>query len=160
MLKAIIGAIVVILSVSIGAKCSDVYKKRVEFYMLLSDLNADLKRNLAFRRESVCNIIDNEKYRATFFDLYEALQQGKRGNKVNYSACLPEFLTDEQKQRLISYFGEIGKNDSDAEEKYIVYNEKIISDELEQCRIELKKYKNMGGKLGLSFGLIIFVLIL
>ena len=48
MLKAIIGAIVVILSVSIGAKCSDVYKKRVEFYMLLSDLNADLKRNLAF----------------------------------------------------------------------------------------------------------------
>ena len=156
MLKAIIGAIVVILSVSIGAKCSDVYKKRVEFYMLLSDLNADLKRNLAFRRESVCDIIDNEKYRATFFDLYEALQQGERGNKVDYSAC----LTDEQKQRLISYFGEIGKNDSDAEEKYIVYNEKIISDELEQCRIELKKYKNMGGKLGLSFGLIIFVLIL
>lgn len=160
MLKAIIGAIVVILSVSIGAKCSDVYKKRVEFYMLLSDLNADLKRNLAFRRESVGNIIDNEKYRAAFFDLYEALQQGERGNKVNNSACLPVFLTDEQKQRLISYFGEIGKNDSDAEEKYIVYNEKIISDELEQCRIELKKYKNMGGKLGLSFGLIIFVLIL
>lgn len=160
MLKAIIGTIVVILSVSIGAKCSDVYKKRVEFYMLLSDLNADLKRNLAFRRESVGNIIDNEKYRATFFDLYEALQQGKMGNKVDYSAYLPAFLTDEQKQRLISYFGEIGKNDSDAEEKYIVYNEKIISDELEQCRIELKKYKNMGGKLGLSFGLIIFVLIL
>ena len=126
MLKAIIGTIVVILSVSIGAKCSDVYKKRVEFYMLLSDLNADLKRNLAFRRESVGNIIDNEKYRATFFDLYEALQQGKRGNKVNYSDCLPAFLTDEH----------------------------------EQCRIELKKYKNMGGKLGLSFGLIIFVLIL
>lgn len=160
MLKAIIGTIVVILSVSIGAKCSDVYKKRVEFYMLLSDLNTDLKRNLAFRRESVGNIIDNEKYRAAFFDLYEALQQGERGNKVDYYACLPAFLTDEQKQRLISYFGEIGKNDSDAEEKYIVYNEKIISDELEQCRIELKKYKNMGGKLGLSFGLIIFVLIL
>ena len=119
MLKAIIGTIVVILSVSIGVKCSDVYKKRVEFYMLLSDLNADLKRNLAFRRESVGNIIDHEKYRA---------QQGERGNKVNYSACLPAFLTDEQKQRLISYFGEIGKNDSDAEEKYIVYNEKIISD--------------------------------
>ena len=160
MLKAIIGTIVVILSVSIGAKCSDVYKKRVEFYILLSDLNADLKRNLAFRRESVCNIIGNEKYRAAFFDLYEALQQGERRNKVDYSAYLPAFLTDEQKQRLISYFGEIGKNDSDAEEKYIVYNEKIISDELEQCRIELKKYKNMGGKLGLSFGLIIFVLIL
>ena len=77
MLKAIIGAIVVILSVSIGAKCSDVYKKRVEFYILLSDLNADLKRNLAFRRESVGNIIDNEKYRAVFFDLYEALEKGE-----------------------------------------------------------------------------------
>ena len=160
MLKAIIGAMVVILSVSIGAKCSDVYKKRVEFYVLLSDLNTDLKRNLSFRRESVCNIIDNERYRAAFFDLYEALQQGERRNKVDYSAYLPAFLTDEQKLRLISYFGEIGKNDSDAEEKYIVYNEKMISDELEQCRIELKKYKNMGGKLGLSFGLIIFVLIL
>ena len=160
MLKIAIGLTVVALSVLIGARCSDVYKKRVEFYTLLSDLNADLKRNLAFRRESVGNVISSEKYRSAFGALYEALQHEKDNGGIKAADYLPTFLSDAQKERVISYFEEVGKNDLVAEEKYIEYNEKIISDELEQSRNDLKKYKNMGEKLGLSFGLIIFVLIL
>lgn len=160
MLKIIIGLTVVALSVLIGARCSDVYKKRVEFFIMLSDLNSELKRNLAFRRENVGSIINGDKYRAAFSALYETLQNGKDSGAENSAMYLPSFLTDEQMKRLIDYFGEIGKNDSVAEEKYIEYNEKFISDELEQSRNELKKNKNMGEKLGLSFGLIIFVLIL
>ncbi len=153
MLKIILGITIVIGSVFVGSSLTGVYKKREKFFGLLLKFNAELKRNLIFKRESVTDIISSKSEYELFEIIYESV---KRGEKFEYSS----YLKPEQIKFIEEYFSSLGKRNRETEEEFLSYNESAIGSELENCSLENKKYKNLGEKLGLSFGLIIFVLIL
>ena len=153
MLKIILGITIVIGSVFVGSSLTGVYKKREKFFGSLLKFNAELKRNLIFKRESVTDIISSKSDYELLGGIYESI---KKGEKFEY----PSYLKPEQIKFTEEYFSSLGKRNRETEEEFLLYNESAIVSELENCSLENKKYKNLGEKLGLSFGLIIFVLIL
>ncbi len=153
MLKIFFGIAVVIGSVFIGSSLTGVYKKREKFFEGLSKFNAELKRNLIFKRENIKDIISSKNDYELFGKIYDKVNSGEN---FDY----PSYLKPEQVKFAEEYFSSLGKRNRETEEEFLSYNESTIASELENCSLENKKYKNLGEKLGLSFGLIIFVLIL
>lgn len=153
MLKIIFGLTIVIGSVFIGSTLTGVYKKREKFFDLLFKFNAELKRNLFFKRENVNDIISSKNDYFFFGKIYEGIRKGE-------TVVYPAYLKPGQIKFIEEYFSSLGKRNSETEENFLSYNESAIASELENCSFENKKYKNLGERLGLSFGLIIFVLIL
>ncbi len=152
-MKITLGMIIVVVSVFAGSSFSGVYKKREKFFGSLLKFNAELKRNLIFKRESVSDIISSKSDYELFGQIYQSV---KTGEKFEY----PSYLKPEHSKFIEEYFSSLGKRNRETEEEFLSYNESAIESELENCSLENKKYKNLGEKLGLSFGLIIFVLIL
>lgn len=153
MLKIFFGIAIVISSFFIGSSLTGVYKKREKFFANLLKFNAELKRNLIFKRESVAEIIYSDKDYEPFGKIYDKINSGE-------SPDYPAYLKPEQIKFVEEYFSSLGKRNRETEEEFLTYGESAIGSELENCSLENKKYKNLGEKLGLSFGLIIFVLIL
>ena len=153
MLKILIGVTVVFLCTAIGAVYSGVYKKRVDFYSSVLSFNSELKRNLIFRRENIAGILQSKKEYSLLCGLYHS-----DGGAENRTA--PEFLTQEQFAIISDYFFSVGKRDGEAEEQFLDYYGEVFKAELEKCNAENKKYKSLGKKLGLSLGLVFFILIL
>ncbi len=153
MLKIFLGIAVVIGSVFVGSSLTGVYKKREKFFGTLQKFNAELKRNLIFKRESVNDILSSKSDYELFGKIYDKINSGEKSDYPNY-------LKPEQIKFVEEYFSSLGKRNRETEEEFLSYSESAIGSELENCSLENKKYKNLGEKLGLSFGLIIFVLIL
>ncbi len=153
MLKIVIGIFIVIGCFFAGASYSVVYKKRMKFYELLSAFNSELKRNLVFRRENVSTVLKSKPEYALFADIYKIIANEGEFTKI-------EYLTPDENEYVCDYFSSIGKRDGEAEEQFLDYSEEVIKSEMERCAVDNKKYKSLGEKLGLSFGLVIFVLIL
>lgn len=153
MLKIFFGTAIVISSFFVGKSLTGVYKKREEFFANLLKFNAELKRNLIFKRESVTDIISSDKDYEPFGKIYD---------KINFGEipAYPAYLKPEQVKFVEEYLSSLGKRNRETEEEFLSYGESAIGGELENCSLENKKYKNLGEKLGLSFGLIVFVLIL
>lgn len=153
MLKIVIGFLIVAACTVIGANYSDIQKKREEFFFYLSDFNARLIMNLAYKKENVKKILEEEKY-LRFKEIYE----NKRGEQSENR--FPKYLSEEQKKIVSDYFSNVGKGATKAEEEFLDYQSKIISEQLEICKAERIKNKNIGEKLGFSVGLVVFILIL
>lgn len=153
MLKIIIGFLIVAACTIIGANYSDIQKKKEEFFFYLGDFNARLIMNLSYKKENVKRILEEEKY-ALFKNIYEKGQSGRTEN------VFPNYLSDEQKKIVSEYFLNVGKGATKAEEDFLEYQGKIISEQLEICKAERAKNKNIGEKLGFGVGLAVFILIL
>ncbi len=153
MLKIIIGFLIVAACTIIGANYSDIQKKKEEFFFYLGDFNARLIMNLSYKKENVKRILEEEKY-ALFKNIYEKGQSGRTEN------VFPNYLNDEQKKIVSEYFLNVGKGATKAEEDFLEYQSKIISEQLEICKFERAKNKNIGEKLGFGVGLAVFILIL
>lgn len=153
MLKVLIGGFVVLLCAAIGSAYSGVYKKRVDFYSSLLSFNSELKRNLFFRRENVAGILQSKKEYASLCGLY-------RPDEESSDRIVSEFLAQEQCDVVKEYFSSVGKRDGEAEEKFLDYYEGVFKAEYDKCVVENCKYKSLGKKLGLSLGLVFFILIL
>lgn len=153
MLKILIGVVAVFVCTAIGAAYSGIYKKRVDFYSAILSFNSELKRNLVFRRENVAEILQSKKEYAMLCVFYPSAE--KEENRAT-----PEFLTQEQLAVINDYFSSVGKRDGEAEEQFLDYFDGVFKAESEKCNAENKKYKSLGKKLGLSLGLVFFILIL
>lgn len=153
MLKVLIGVIAVFVCTAIGAACSGAFKKRVDFYSAVLSFNSELKRNLVFRRENVAEILQSKKEYAALCVFYPSEEK-------NESEAAPDFLTQEQLDVINDYFSSVGKRDGEAEERFLDYFDGVFKAESEKCNAESKKYKSLGKKLGLSLGLVFFILIL
>lgn len=153
MLKIFIGVLAVFLCSAIGAAYSGAYKKRADFFALLLSFNSALKGNLVFRRENVAGILRSKKE-------YSALRGLYRSDEEEEKPTMPEFLAREQRAVINDYFATVGKNDGEAEEKFLDYYDGIFKAEAEKCDAENMKYRSLGKKLGLSLGLVFFILIL
>ena len=106
-----------------------------------------------YKKENVKRILEEEKY-ALFKNIYEKGQSGRTEN------VFPNYLNDEQKKIVSEYFLNVGKRATKAEEDFLEYQGKIISEQLEICKSEKAKNKNIGEKLGFGVGLAVFILIL
>lgn len=72
----------------------------------------------------------------------------------------PSFLSKEEVDYFDTYLKEIGGSDIKTQLSIIGQAEKNLSDNLEKCKVEEKKYKKLYVKMGILIGLLIFVLLL
>ena len=106
-----------------------------------------------FRRENVAGILQSKKEYASLCGLY-------RPDEESAERIVSEFLAQEQSDIVKEYFSSVGKRDGEAEEKFLDYYEGVFKAEYDKCVVENCKYKSLGKKLGLSLGLVFFILIL
>lgn len=106
-----------------------------------------------FRRENVAGILQSKKEYASLCGLY-------RPDEESAERIISEFLAQEQSDVVKEYFSSVGKRDGEAEEKFLDYYEGVFKAEYDKCVVENCKYKSLGKKLGLSLGLVFFILIL
>ncbi len=83
-----------------------------------------------------------------------------RPDEESAERIVSEFLAQEQSDVVKEYFSSVGKRDGEAEEKFLDYYEGVFKAEYDKCVVENCKYKSLGKKLGLSLGLVFFILIL
>lgn len=128
-------------------------QKARRFLFVALVLQFRIEEKSFFRRENVAGILQSKKEYASLCGLY-------RPDEESAERIVSEFLAQEQCDVVKEYFSSVGKRDGEAEEKFLDYYEGVFKAEYDKCVVENCKYKSLGKKLGLSLGLVFFILIL
>ena len=160
MVRLFIGFISIFACSIIGKEITDKFRLKANYYERVREFNLKLKQNLLYRCDSLLNLVDyrtkNEHFNQTLqsYKLYLFTQ----GNIDDL--YMPQFLDEEDRQNLLSYFLQIGKGNTISELEFIEYFDGELIEKLSKIRDKSNKFSNLGQKLGFSFGLGIFILIL
>lgn len=154
MLKYLIGAVLLILSVFAGYVFSYKYYERLKFYESFCEFNKRFKTAVSFSFRSFSAVTEDcGKNKFT-----EALSEYKADKRKNNGAL--QFLNEEERAYFWNYAENIGTTDRKTQLNMLEEAEKTVCEKYKKCENDYKKYKPIYIKLGFLFGLIIFILIL
>lgn len=154
MLKYFAGAILLCLSAYAGYLFSYKYLQRLRFFQNFSDFNKRLSSAVSFSSRAIGSVIE-EKPDGEFSELLYEYKFGK-----DKTVKEPRYLTSDERVFFRNYAETIGSSDKTTQIGYIEETDKIVTEKLTRCEADYKKYKPVYIKLGVLFGLILFVLIL
>lgn len=151
-----LGIAAFILSVCISVFLSQKYSDRRKFYSSFSSFNSLLKNEVSFSQKTVKSIVNDYKCKSVYFESKIKDRFIKKEEKTSS----PSFLSKEEIDYFDTYLKEIGGSDIKTQLSIIGQAEKNLSDNLEKCKVEERKYKKLYIKMGILIGLLVFVLLL
>lgn len=152
--NVIIGILSLILCYLISINFSSKYEMRRKFYEELFYFNNKLKIEVAFSKRTLLSIISEETGLIAPL-LVNYFHKNKTLNKKEF-----RFLKEKDIVLINNYLEIIGKHDANTELNQLEKFHLEIEEILNSCKEEEKKYKPLCVKIGISFGLIIFILLL
>ncbi|MBR2337567.1 MAG: hypothetical protein IKA61_06460 [Clostridia bacterium] len=160
MVKFILGLITVVTCTLIGKKITSKYLYELSFFECLLRFNLHLKQNLKFKRDSLIELLDYKCNNEDFCTVLSSFKLSKSSMQSNSELYFPSWTSIEDRQFLVDYFNSLGTGNSDSEIENLNLYDELINEKL--CKISDKssKYSNMGQKLGFSFGMAIFIIII
>ncbi len=150
----IIGILALILCYLISINFSSKYEIRRKFFEELYNFNNKLKIEVAFSKRTILSIIDEEKGILKPI-LLKYLNSKTLIKKKDYL-----FLKEKDINFINNYFETIGKHDTTTQLSQLEKFHLEIESVLNICKDEEKQYKPLCIKIGISFGLILFILLL
>jgi hypothetical protein len=152
--NVIIGILALILCYLISINFSSKYEMRRKFYEELYHFNNKLKIEVAYSKRTILSIISEEKgiIAPLLLDYFN------NNKTLNNNEC--RFLKERDVVFFNNYLEIMGKHDATTELNQVEIFHLEIEGILTTCREEEKKYKPLCVKIGISFGLILFVLLL
>lgn len=154
MLKYLIGAVLLVISVFAGYVFSYKYYERLKFYEGFCAFNKRFKTAVAFTSRAFSSVIDD-----CGKNKFSVLLSEYKTNKRKNNGAL-QFLNEEERAYFWNYAESIGTTDRKTQLNLLEEAEKTVCEKYTKCEIDYKKYKPTCIKLGFLFGLIIFILIL
>ncbi len=151
-----LGLIALVVSIVLSVFLSRKYVDRSNYYNSFYNFNKSLKNEVAFTHKTILGIVNlnikstdyfNKRLKAKFIDK-EILKEK------------PSFITKDEIEYLDSYLEVIGGSDVKTQLDILDKTEKNLSDNLNKCKIDEKRYKKLYVKLGVLVGLLLFVLII
>lgn len=155
MIKFILAfSLLVICSLS-GIKLSSKYKIRREFFSSLVNFNRDFYSAVNFRRDDMNDIL-SKSYES---EIFNKLTSDKKSGLKNHSAInFPDFLSENEKVQLKSYFSKLGVSDAADQLKMSDDYQKIFEEMLKKSEDDDKKQGLLYKKMGVIVGLIAFII--
>ncbi len=155
MIKLFLGIILVVLSSLIGVKLADKEKYRKEVFESLLTLNLTLINDVGLFSNALDVRLKNlpKSLKSAFFGI-EKIFDGER------FFCVDNQLTDEQKDFISSYVNFLGSGDSNSQLDMLNSYTNTIKTILESQKTIYQKYAKLCARLGVSFGLILLVVII
>ncbi len=136
-----------------GFMLSGKYSDRKNFFESLSAFHKLFKTEMAFTAKTVSEIAEKLDKNTDFYRFFNGYFADK-----NFSA--PKYLTEEEKEFMGSYFDNIGLSDKKTQLEYCNSLDDRIENFVKNAREENKKYQPLYVKLGVLFGLIVFILLI
>ncbi len=156
-IKIILGIVIISLSIYSGYKLSSKFKIRYDFFSDYYNFNQKMIEEVNFRKNSIINVIEKFSCKEHFKNL---LLNYKQYLSTNHFEPPLYFLSENEKEDVVLYFTNLGKNDTKNELNSLKSYENKLK-EIKNCtEIENKKYKTLYLKLSFLFGLLIFILII
>ena len=160
MVKIFIGISLVVISTILGKSFTDKYKKRLNYYEKIKEFNNKLKRNIYYKQDSLLKLLDVDSKNDNFNQTLKSYKLYLYSGDSIEDIYLPDFLEEDDKLELINYFNSLGKNSVLSELEFNGYYEEQFNEKLCKIRDKNSRFSNLGQKLGFSFGLVVFILIL
>ncbi len=153
--KVILGMVFVAVSSLLGVRFADKYRYRQEVFRELYDFAIYFNSKVGYVNETVkdCLINLQKKIPQTLENLNAFLS----GEKFE---CCDKKLTDKQRELVSSFINSLGITDSINQKSLINSYTELIKNELSTEKINAQKFTGLSLKLGFSFGLIIFIIII
>ena len=153
-MKLFISIILLILSGLIGCYYSNKLVKRRIFYESMREFNKYFKSEVSFSKNSILTIINDRNINDDFYKLL------KNNLKIAESDIVIRYLTKDEFNFLTNYAENLSNRDAETLIKFLEQNDGIIDTYLVEAKENEIKYKSLYVKLGILFGLIIFILLL
>ncbi|MCH5350337.1 MAG: hypothetical protein J1F39_00015 [Clostridiales bacterium] len=144
----------------LGFTVSRLYAKTSKYYLSVLELITELKRNIAYRRDSVASVMKGFKAGSerlgTQIAEYLAFVSTKNGElKLSRG-----FLSSSSFSDIVGFFSSLGRADGDGQEKDLDMYYKKFEADYAAATEKSKKYGPLAIKLGFLFGLCLGILFL
>ena len=157
-LKFFPGIAAVVFFTFFGVNYAKKFKRKKEFFVSLENFGVYLKREISFSSTPIGEI--TASFRCDNADLCAALFAiAEKGVKTD-DAALPDYLSADERDFILSYFSKLGRSDRGNE---IELTERFIEEAGKYKAKEAEKYSkisSVSARLGFFAGMILFVMIL
>lgn len=155
-LRIIIGVFAIVIFTKIGANKSQLYKENYAFYNGLCVFCSNYLSELKFSKKELKTLIKKD-----YFSKELSLTLNDFFNEKNANSIyLPPFLSEVEKDKIISFLSMLGKGDSVSQQGVIngfLVDFTVLKNDKYK---EFLKYKSFYKKLGFYVGLIMLILVI
>lgn len=141
-----------VVSIIAGHKFADKYTLRRKFYSDFSFFNKHLKSEISFSQTTLLKMTDLFDKKT---DFYISLKKYIENKEFNFEK---KYLSLEEKGFFKGYIENVGAHDKITQLNYLESVEQKIDEYYSSAEKEEKKYKTLYIKLGLLFGLMLFII--
>ncbi len=153
--KVILGIVFVAVSSLLGVRFAEKYRYRQEVFQKLYDFAIYFNSKVGYVNETVKDsLIKLQKQIPQTLENLNSFFSGERFE------CSDKKLTDKQRELVSSFINSLGITDSINQKNLINSYTELIKNELSSEKTNAQKFVGLSLKLGFSFGLIIFIIII
>lgn len=153
-MRFLLGIALLILSIFLGLKFAEKYTLKSKFYANFYQFNKLLKSEISFGQTTIMNIANSLKNNS---DFVVCLNEYLENKKFNFDK---KYLSLEEKDFFKIYLSNIGIHDKATQMDYIAGVDGRIEEYYSNAKNDEKKYKTLYIKLGLLFGLMLFIILI
>lgn len=155
MLKALLCACILALSVSAAFLLTRKYKQRKDFFYNLNLFNERLVNEVSYTKIPLPSFV--EKY--DFGGDFKKMLDEKKAKDFQFENYEISYLSEDEKKFMADYFRMIGNSDAASQRTYLSAVRSEVEDKRKACEETYKKYFSLYLKLGFLAGLILVILI-
>ncbi len=162
-MNIILGFIALAACTFVGYLYSTKYSSKKNFYQSFVFFNSRLLSEVSFAKKPIIAILAEKDDKNDNF--YNILKERFKNNEMTNSTQNEyleklKFLSQDEKNVVYEYLGNIGGSDRASQLLYLQTVEKQIKERLLESTEEEKKYKSLYVKMGFLIGLAVFIIIL
>ncbi len=151
-----LGLIALVVSIVISVFLSRKYVDRSNYYNSFYNFNKTLKSEVAFTHKTILSVVNSNIKSSDYF--YKRLKAKFIDKEILKEK--PSFITKDEIEYLDTYLEAIGGSDVKTQLDILDKTENYLSDNLNNSKLDEKRYKKLYVKLGVLIGLLLFVLII
>mgnify|MGYP003302112078 CR=1 FL=1 len=153
-MKLFISIVLLICSGLVGYHYANKLVKRRVFYEAMREFNKYFKSEVSFSKNSILTIINEKNSNEDFYKLL------KNNLKITNNDVVVSYLKKDELSYIKNYAENLSNRDAKTLVKYLEQHDLTIEGYLLEAKENENKYKSLYVKLGVLFGLIIFILLL
>ena len=153
--RIILGIVFVAISSLLGLRFTDKFKYRQEVFQKVYDFAIYFNSKVGFINETVKDCLVNLQK-----DIPQTLENLDKYFFGERFECSDKKLTEKQRQLISSFINSLGITDSQNQKSIINSYIELLKSELESIKTFNQKFVGLSVKLGFSFGLIVFIILI
>lgn len=151
--KLVVGALSIITCVKIAKNKADTLKNVTNFWQAVIDFSNEMLINLSYKKSAISELFSRD---FNSYDFNKLLKNYLSTGDFEY----PDYILDDEKLLLNSFFLYLGKSDTEAQKTFIKSKETTFLNIKEKKQSYENKFYQVVVKVGFSVGVMLFILVI